>query len=147
MMSESIKETLNIDKFLEDVVEKVKEGMTYEDAMQLSAVIIGGTVTPLVLQAINKYQEATYDMTKLSQQVNVDECALASMDSLWNGEHYNGSQEDVESSDEDAFLDSLYFILKYAKTENPLEEALQANDVICGDKTARAKVIRMAFEY
>ena len=146
-MSESTKETLNIDLYLEDVVEKVKEGMTYEDAIQLSAVVIGGTITPLVLQAVNKYQEATYDMTKLSQQKNVDECALASMDSLWNGEHYNGSQEEVESSTEDVFLDAIYFILKYAKTENPLEAALQANDIICGDKTARAKVIRMAFEY
>ena len=144
-MSESTKEALNIEPFLNDVVEKVKEGMTYEDAIQLSAVVIGGTVTPLVLQSINKYQEATHDMTELSQQKNVDECALASMDSLWNGEHYNGSQEEVESSDEDVFLDSIYFILKYATTENPLEEALQANDVICGDKTARAKIIRRVF--
>jgi len=146
-MSKSTQEALNIDQYLKDVVEKVKEGMSYEDAIQLSAVVIGGRVTPLVLQALNKYQEATYSMTKLSQQENVDECALASMDSLWNGEHYNGSQEEVESSDEDVFLDSIYFILKYAQTENPLEEALQANDKICGAKTARAKVIRMAFEY
>jgi len=145
-MSKSTQEALNIDQFLEDVVEKVKEGMSYEDAIQLSAVLIGGAVTPLVLQAINKYQEATYSMTELSQQENVDECALASMDSLWHGEHYNGSQEEVESSVEDAFLDSIYFILKYAKTENPLEEALQANDKICGDKTARAIAISKVFE-
>ena len=146
-MSESIEESLNIDQFLEDVVTKVKEGMSYKDAIELSAVIMGGAITPLVLQAVNKYEEATYGITELSKQENVDECALASMDSLWHGEHYNGSQEEVESSVEDVFLDSIYFILKYAKTENPLEDALQANDKICGDKTARAKAIRKAFEH
>ncbi len=146
-MSESIQEALNIDQFLEDVVTKVKEGMSYKDAIELSAVIMGGAITPLVLQSVNKYEEATYGKTELSKQENVDECALASMDKLWHGEHYNGSQEEVESSVEDVFLDSIYFILKYAKTENPLEEALQANDKICGDKTARAKAIRKAFEH
>jgi hypothetical protein len=146
-MSESIQEALNIDQFLEDVVTKVKEGMSYKDAIELNAVIMGGAITPLVLQAVNKYEEATYGKTKLSKQENVDECALASMDKLWQGEHYNGSQEEVESSVEDVFLDSIYFILKYAKTENPLEESLQANDKICGNKTARAKAIRKAFEH
>lgn len=144
-MSEITQEVLNIDLFLEDVVTKVNEGMSYSDAIQLTSVVMGGAVTPLVSQSINKYQEAIYSKTELSQQENVDECALASMGKLWHGESYDGSQEEVESSDEDVFLDSIYLILKYAQAENPLKEALQINDTICGDKTTRARAIRIAF--
>lgn len=144
-MSDTMNETIEIDAFLDDVVLKVKEGMAYRDAIQLSAVIMGGEVARLVSQSINKYQEATYERTELFHQENVDECALASMGKLWHGENYNGSQEQMEASNEDTILDALYFILKYAKSENPLEEALKANDTVCGDKTARKALIEKAF--
>jgi len=145
-MSDRIKETIQIDAFLDDVVKKVKEGMAYRDAIQLSAVIMGGEVARLVSQAINKYQESTYNKTELFQQENLDECALASMGKLWHGETFEGSQEQIASSQEETVLDSLYFILKYAKSQDPLEEALQANDTVCGDKTARKVLIEQAFD-
>ena len=146
-MSESIKETLNITLFLDDVLTKVKEGMSYRDAIQLSSVIIGGEIARLVSQAVNKYQEAIFEKTELSKQANVDECALASMGKLWHGENFEGNSEQMRCTQEESFLDTIYFILKYAKSENALEEALIANDTVCGDKTARRAIIEMAFDF
>ncbi len=145
-MNETEKEIIQIETFLNDVVEKVKEGMEYRDAIQLSAVITGGELARLVSEANNKYQEATYDRTELYQQDNVDECALASMGKLWHGENYDGSQEQMEASQKDTILDSLYFILKYAQSQEPLKEALNANESVCGDKTARKALIEIIFD-
>jgi len=144
-MSDTTSEPIDINVFLEDVVQKVKEGMAHRDAIQLCAVITGGEIARLVSQADAKYQEATFNQTELYQQKNVDECALASMGKLWHGEDYQGSQEQMEASPEDTILDSLYFILKYSKSQEPLEEALQANDKVCGDKAARKVIIEKAF--
>lgn len=146
-MSESKKDPLEIEKFYTDVKTKVKEGMTYRDAVQLSAVTLGGEIARLVSPVISKYQEATFMKTELAQQANVDECALASMGNLWHGENFEGNTDQMVCSEEETFLDSLYFVLKYAKSENALEEALAANDTVCGDKTARRAIIKMAFDY
>ena len=76
-MDKTVDKKLEIETFLTDVASKVKEGMEYVDAMQLCALYTSGKLPSLVTQAIDKYQEATYGATKLSQQENVDECALA----------------------------------------------------------------------
>ena len=144
-MSEIKNKDLNIDLFLEEVHQKVKEGMDFRDAIHLTAVMTSGPITNLVSQADGKYQEATSTRTELSQQSNVDECALASMGEIWHGENFEGSTEHIDSSEEEIILDSLYFILKYAEYPNALESALSANDSVCGDKTARKKLIEMAF--
>lgn len=144
-MSETPNEPIEINSFLDDVVQKVKEGMGYRDAIQLAAVITGGDIARLVSQADAKYQEATFTQTELYQQKNVDECALASMGKLWHGEDYEGSTEQMEASQEDTILDSIYFILKYATYDKPLEEALAANENVCGDKIARKALIEQAF--
>ena len=146
-MSEIEKEPLEIEKFYTDVKARVKEGMEYRDAVQLSAVTIGGEIARLVSLVISKYQEATYVKTELAQQPNVDECALASMGKLWHGENFEGNTEQMVCTEEETFLDSLYFVLKYAKSENALESALAANDTVCGDKTARSTIIEMAFDF
>jgi len=144
-MKDTIKEPLETKKFYADVISKVKEGMEYKDAVQLSAVIMGGEIARLVSPAINKYEEAVYVKTELSQQPNVDECALASMGKLWHGENFEGSSEQMHCTEEESFLDALYLILKYAKSENALEEALAANDAVCGDKKTRREILEMAF--
>ena len=131
--------------FLNNVKEKVKEGVGYRDALLLCSIIEDNRIAALVSQADRKYQEATYNQTELSQQPNVDECALASMGKLWHGENFEGSTEQMQSSDEETILDTLYFILKYAKSENALESALRANDAICGDKAARKGYLEMVF--
>jgi hypothetical protein len=146
-MSEIEKEPLEIEQFYTDVKARVKEGMTYRDAVQLSAVTIGGEIARLVSPVISKYQEATFIKTELAQQPNVDECALASMGKLWHGEHFEGNSEQMVCTEEETFLDALYFVLKYAKSENALEEALVANDRVCGDKTARRAIIEIAFDF
>ena len=134
-----------IETFLIDVQTKVKEGMEHVDAMQVCALYTSSEFTSLVTTAIDKYQEATYKITELSKQENVDECALASMGMLWNGENFDGSTEYIASSKEEILLDSLYFILKYANSENPLEAALTANECVCGDIEARKKIIKLIF--
>jgi len=144
-MGERIKEELNIDAFFKEVVRRIEEGMKHRDAIDLTAVIMGGAIAALVSQAINKYQEAIHVDTELSKQERVDEYALASMGKLWHGEDFKESAKEMTCTTEEIFVDSLYFILKYAKKEeeNALKEALKANDKVCGDKTARAKIIRM----
>lgn len=136
---------IEIEKFIDELKVKVKEGIEYRDAMQLCAVITGGKIAHLVSQADGKYQEATYAATELAQQPNVDECALASMGKLWHGENFEGSTDHIDSSEEEIILDTLYFILKYADEENPLVSALAANEAVCGDKAARKILIERAF--
>ena len=144
-MSKIENQALKTDEFYAEVKKHLKDGMAYKDAVQLAAVIIGGEIARLVSSAINKYQEAIYEKTELSKQPNVDECALASMGKLWHGENFEGSSAQMSCTEEETFLDALYLVLKYATSENPLEEALRANDAICGDKIARKKIIEMAF--
>jgi len=139
-------QTIDFKTFLNKVKKKIKEGIIYRDALLLCSVIEDEKMAALVSQADRKYQEATYTQTELSQQINVDECALASMGKLWQGEHFEGSTEQMISSEEETVLDTLYFILKYAKTENPLEASLIANDAVCGDKRARKEFLEMVFK-
>jgi len=139
-------EKIEIDIFIEDVKQKVEEGMAYIDAIQLTILVKGGELARLASISTDKYKEAIYEITELSKQENVDECALASMGTLWHGENFEGNNEQMSCTQEETFLDSLYFILKYAESENPLEEALKANDRVCGDKMARAIAIQLAFK-
>ena len=137
---------LDFEAFIEAFKERVKEGMSYRDAILFTSMTFGGSAANLVKQADVKFQEATFEKTELSKQPNVDECALASMDKLWHGEHFEGSTEQMQSSKEETILDTLYFILKYAESENALESVLAANDTVCGDKKARKAFLEMAFD-
>lgn len=144
-MNKTTIETVHIVKFLDDVARKAASGMAYIDAIQQTILVEGGELARLASISIDKYQEATYERTELSKQENVDECALASMGTLWHGENFEGNKEQMSCTQEETFLDSLYLILKYANSENPLEEALKANDNVCGDKIARKVLIEKAF--
>ena len=145
-MSDDNKIDINMEHFLTEVKSKVEEGMSYRDAILLTSLTFGGSAANLVKQADTKFQEATFQKTELSKQPNVDECALASMDKLWDGEHFEGSREQMPSSKEETILDTLYFILKYAESENALESVLAANDAVCGDKKARKAFLEIAFK-
>ena len=145
MMSDENKLELDFEAFIQAFKEYVKEGMSYRDAILFASMTFGGSAANLVKQADTKFQEATFHKTELSKQPNVDACALASMDKLWDGEHFEGSTEQMPSSKEETILDTLYFILKYAKSENALETVLVANDTVCGDKSARKAFLEMAF--
>ncbi len=137
---------LDFKAFIEACKEKVKEGIPYRDAILLTSMTFGSGAANLVKQADVKFQEAIFEKTELSKQPNVDECALASMDKLWEGEHFEGSNVQMDSSKEETILDTLYFILKYAESENALESVLAANDAVCGDKKARKAYLEMAFD-
>lgn len=136
---------LDFTAFIEAFKKQVAEGMSYRDAILLTSITFGNGAANLVKQADTKFQEATFHKTQLSQQPNVDECALASMDKLWDGEHFEGSSEQMPSSKEETILDTLYFILKYAEFQNALEAVLAANDAVCGDKSTRKAFLELAF--
>ncbi len=144
-MSDFTSIELDFEAFIHAFKKHVKEGMSYRDAILFTSMTFGESAANLVKQADTKFQEAIFHKTQLSQQPNVDECALASMDKLWDGEHFEGSSEQIQSSDEETILDTLYFILKYAESENALESVLSANDAVCGDKSARKAFLKMAF--
>ena len=144
-MSDNNKLELDFEAFIKAFKERVNEEMSYRDAILFTSMTFGGNAANLVKQADRKFQEATFHKTELSKQPNVDACALASMDKLWHGENFEGSTEQMVSSKEETILDTLYFILKYAKSENPLEASLAANDTVCGDKRARKAFLEMAF--
>ncbi|SFV70051.1 hypothetical protein MNB_SV-13-879 [hydrothermal vent metagenome] len=145
-MIKNNKEILECEIFLSAVKHKVKEEeISYFDAMQFVAMMQGSKIMKWVSTATSKYEEATYKVTELFKQANVDECALASMGTLWHGENFEGSSAYIESSEEEIILDSLYFILKYAESSQPLEDALFANKSICGDHERREVLIRKVF--
>jgi len=137
---------LEIEKFYANVRKKVNEGLPCIDAVQHTMLVEAGEISRLASIAIDKYNEAIYERTELSKQPNIDECALASMGTLWHDEHFDGNSDQMVCSEEETFLDSLYFILKYADSNNPLEEALKANDSVCGDKVSRSEIIKMGLK-
>jgi hypothetical protein len=137
---------INIEQFIHGVKEKVKEGESYRDAILMLSVIEGGDVAKIVSKVDLKYQEASYNKTELSQQENVDECALASMGKLWEGENFEGNTDQISCSKDEIFTDTLYLIMKYENSENPLQHTLDANEKVCGDKIARKRLIELAYE-
>ena len=141
--SEVKKETLDTTLFWEEVKKHRAKGMALRDAVDLTAVVMGGEYATLVSMAVGKYQEATHELTELSKEERVDEYAIASMGILWHGENFDGSKENVVCTVEEVFTDSLYFILKYEEQygKDALEKALKANLSVCGDHKAREEMI------
>jgi len=144
-MNNKNKDIIDCEAFLSKVKVKVAEGLPYLDAMQELGIMREGNLITWLSIAINKYEEATYHITALSKQINVDECALASMGMLWHGENFHGSSMYIESTQKEIILDSFYFILKYANSTHPLQDVLEANKNICGDHKMRERLIRLAF--
>ena len=142
-------EVLDAELFWTTTVKHIEEGMAYRDAIDLSAVIMGGRYALLASQAIGKYQEATHPKTELSKEERVDEYALASMGELWHGENFNGSTQDMDCSKEEVFTDSIYFLLKYTEEygDNALPKILEASQNVCGDKAAREATIRFILDH
>lgn len=127
-------------RFLEMAVKNVKNGMSHRDAMDLAAVTVGGSIPSIVSQAACKYQEATNVKMDLSHEESVDELAMASMGKLWHGETFDPQKPIML---EDILVQSVYLVLKYAESENPLEAALEANKNIAGAQEAREAAIQM----
>ena len=124
--------------FFEEVEKNLKSKMHYRDAIELSAVIIGGNITPLISQAMAKYQEATHPRTELFAQEKSDELALLSMGVLWEEAYFNP----LESSQRELLPEAIYFIMKYGKEENGLTKAVEANALVSGDVHSRKEIIK-----
>ncbi len=131
-----------IEQFYIQVEENIDNGMLYRDAIELSAVTVGGMIPAKVSQAMAKYQEAIHPQSHLSQEENKDALALLSMGVLWDNTYFNPIEPDPTTPLENTLAESIYFIMKYGREEDGLEKALEANANNKGDVELRAKSIR-----
>lgn len=135
-----------IEQFYSKVEGYMDSGMPYRDAIELSAVTIGGPIPAKVSQAMAKYQEATHPQSHLSQEENCDALALLSMGVLWDNAYFNPIDPDPDTPLENTLAESVYFIMKYGREEDGLKKALEANAKHEGDVDRRAKAIRRVLE-
>ena len=131
-----------IEKYFRMTEEFIEEGMPYRDALELSAVTVGGLIPSKVGQAIAKFQEAIHPQSHLSQEENKDALALLSMGVLWDNEYFIPIPPDEKTDLENTLAESVYFIMKYGREEDGLVKALQANEENAGDIRAREKAIK-----
>jgi predicted AAA+ superfamily ATPase len=130
-----------IEEFYNMVEDNIESGMHYRDAIELSAVTVGGLIPAKVSHAMAKYQEAIHPQSHLSQEENKDALALLSMGVLWDNMYFNPIEMDVSTDLENTVAESIYFIMKYAGEEDGLVKALEANIQNVGDVESRAKAI------
>lgn len=131
-----------IEEFYCMVEEQIDNGVLYRDAIELSAVTVGGLIPAKVSQAMNKFQEAIHPQSHLSQEENRDALALLSMGVLWDNTYFKPIAMDPGTDLENTLAEAIYFIMIYGREENGLEKALEANQRNGGDVQARAKVIQ-----
>jgi len=130
-----------IEQFYRLAEENMDNGMVYRDAIEMSAVTIGGPIPARVSQAMAKYQEALHPQSHLSQEENKDALALLSMGVLWDNMYFNPIEPDETTPLENTLAEAIYFIMKYGGEEEGLEKALKANANNIGDVELRAKAI------
>ena len=131
-----------IEKYFRMTEEFIDGGMPYRDALELSAVTIGGLIPSKVGQAMAKFQEAIHPQSHLSQEENKDALALLSMGVLWDNEYFKPIPHDEKTDLENTLAESIYFIMKYAREEHGLEKALEANKENIGNVQTREKAIK-----
>lgn len=131
-----------IEQFYRLVEKNMDNSMVYRDAIEMSAVTIGGMIPAKVSQAMAKYQEALHPQSHLSQEENKDAIALMSMGVLWDNMYFNPIEPDKTTPLENTLAEAIYFIMKYGREEEGLEKALKANASNVGDMELRAKAIQ-----
>ena len=143
MFTHTSEEALSGGEFFARVTHRVIHGVHPRDAMELVAVQMSPFIASKVSQAIDKYQEATNQDTKLSQEQFVDDLAITSMARLWDIGRSEPVRVGKASPTEGTLPGAVYFILKYADQEDGLKKALQANTMVGGDNASRAIAIGM----
>jgi len=131
-----------IEQFYVQVEENMDRGMLYRDAIELSAVTVGGMIAAKVAQAMAKYQEAIHPQSHLSQEENKDALALLSMGVLWDNAYFNPIEPDPDTPLENTLAQSIYFIMKYGREEEGMNKALEANAKNEGETEVRSKAIQ-----
>ena len=131
-----------IEQFYSRVEENMDNGMPYRDAIEMSAVTLGGPIPAKVSQAMAKYQEVIHPQSQLSQEENNDALALLSMGVLWDNTYFTPIEPDPSTPLENTLAESIYLIMKYGREEDGLNKALEANASNEGDVDLRAKAIR-----
>lgn len=130
-----------IEQFYKLAEQNMDNGMAYRDAIELSAITIGGMIPAKVSQAMAKYQEAMHPQSHLSQEEDKDALALLSMGVLWDNTYFNPIEMDASTALENTLAESIYFIMKYGREEDALKKALEANGNCVGDVELRAEAI------
>lgn len=131
-----------IEQFYSAIEGHIDNGMPYRDAIEISAVTIGGQIPAKVSQAMAKYQEATHPQSLLSHEENCDALALLSMGVLWDNAYFNPIEPDPETPLENTLAESIYFIMKYGREEDGMNKALASNAKNEGNVELREKAIR-----
>jgi hypothetical protein len=139
-MQECSEET--IERFYTVAESYIRQKMPYRDAIEIAAVTIGGLIPAKVSHAMIKHQEAMHPRSHLYHEPNKDALALLSMGVLWDNEYFQPVPANQNTPLENTLAESIYFIMSYAKEEDSLIKALQANSLCSGDAHTRAKSIQ-----
>lgn len=143
MFTHRDKDALDGGEFFARVTHRVIHGATPQDAIEAVAVQMGGFIASKVAQAIAKYNEAIDPSSELSKELFCDDLALTSMAKLWDVGRSEPIKVGKASPTQGTLPGSVYFILKYADSEDGLNEAIAANAMVGGDNASRGIAIGM----
>ncbi len=143
MFTHKNEEALSGGEFFARVTHRVIQGETPFDAIENVAVAMNQFIQMKVQQAIEKVKEEADKESALSKEKFADDLALTSMAKLWDIGRSEPIRVGKASPTEGTLPGSVYFILKYADTEDGLNLALAANAMVGGDNASRAIAIGM----
>lgn len=130
-----------IEKFYTTLYEQLDKGVLYRDAIELSAVLVGGEIPAKVNQAMVKFQEAIHPDSHLSKEENRDSLALLSMGVLWDNRYFNPIEPNPKTRLENILAEAVYFIMRYSDGEDVLSKILEANSKSGGEVEVREEMI------
>lgn len=132
----------DIQSFYVFIKKFIDNGMSYRDAIELSAVTVGGLIPSRVSRAMAKYQEATHPQSHLSKEEDKDALALLSMGVLWDNEYFSPIEKDSDMLQEDTLAEAVYFVMQYGSLEAEKAHILEASAKQEGDVVLREEMIR-----
>jgi len=131
-----------IETFYTTLYEQLDSGLLYRDAIELSAVLVGGEIPAKVSQAMVKFQEAIHPDSHLSKEENKDILALLSMGVLWDNRYFNPIEPNPKTRLENILAEAVYFVMKYGDEVDALSKILEVNSASGGEVEIREEMIR-----
>ena len=130
-----------IEKFYSTLEEQLDSGLAYRDAIEFSAVLVGGEIPAKVSQAMVKFQEAIHPDSHLSKEENKDSLALLSMGVLWDNKYFNPIEPNPKTKLENILAEAVYFIMRYGNENDALGKILERNSESGGEVEIREEMI------
>ena len=143
MFTHKNEEALSGAEFFARVTFRVINGENPLDAIQNVASKMNKFIQDKVLIAINKFKEVENKESNLYKEEFCDDLAITSMAKLWDVGKSEPIRVGKASPTEGTLPGSVYFILKYYKKEDGLNQALIANTMVGGDNASRSIAIGM----